>query len=759
MPMPPDRRPSAVTRLPRFIGGRPARPLDSNVVLPALLAGLLLAAGAATAQDCVDYGEYLRPLGVIAGGGTDVDVSGDFAYATSSSTLRVLDLSDPLRPFWRGSAPITHWPRGVAVSGQVAYVVEQPYASLLHAIDVSDPDNPFVISTAPISGWCQAVAVSGDLAFTLCQGLKVFDVSDPSAMVLLDYLYNLYDANAIAVQGDLVAVASSQFDDYGHLHLIDVANPADIRLIRMLHLPGAGYAVALHGQYAYVGGRVYPPSLGRLFIVDISVPQQPALAAEIALPSVARAVSVKDDALYVIDDARQLTTYKITDPVAPELIGQVLLDGTGKKVAFAGNIGVAAAGGVRIFTASSAASPPIIGQAVASGAAVDVDGIGDVAYLACGEAGLFVADVSRADEPTIKGALVRGSFTVVRAIPGAALAADNDAEAGTGKLVAVDVAVMDRPVAIGTFDAGGEVSGLAVAGDHAYVVSADENLRILDISDRRELRLVGQLDLGHDGGDVCLAAGQAFIASATAGLRIVDVSDPLRPRPRGAVALAGCAARAVAVSGAHAFVVGIGSSANMYVVDIRDPDAPAIVTSTKLQGSPRAAVVENDVLHVAGEYGGLILVDVSDPTRPVSVGARSFAGPANVVRVVDRRLIVAGGVAGLLILPSQCAEADPPVSAAGEVTVAGLLGISPNPFNPRTTISFTLTERGRVCVDVLDARGHRQALIVDDVLDAGEHQREWNGSDRSGRRLPSGSYLCRLSTPGGTWTSKLLLLR
>jgi flagellar hook assembly protein FlgD len=64
-----------------------------------------------------------------------------------------------------------------------------------------------------------------------------------------------------------------------------------------------------------------------------------------------------------------------------------------------------------------------------------------------------------------------------------------------------------------------------------------------------------------------------------------------------------------------------------------------------------------------------------------------------------------------------------------------------------------------VTIDILDARGRRQAVVADEELGAGGHHREWDGADQAGRRLPSGSYLCRLSASGSVWTTKLLLLR
>lgn len=725
----------------------------------AILAAAIFVPAAVAAQECVDYSGYLRPLSWAVGGGYSVDVSGDYAYASSTRSLRILDLHDPSRPVWRGSAPITNWPRAVAVSGQVAYVVEEPYASLLHAVDVSDPDNPFVISTVPTSGWCQSVAVSGHHVYALCQGLKVVDVSDPASMVLTDVLYNLYDSNALDVRGDLVAVASSQFDQYGHLHLINVANPADVRLIKMMYLPGAAYAVALHGNFAYVGGRIYPPGLGRLFIVDISNLQVPVLAAQIALPAVPRAVTVRDDALYVIDDARQLTTYKISDPVHPELIGSTYLGGTGKKLAFAGNMGVTGAGGVKILEAVSPSSPAIIGQADGIANAKAVACAGSLAFLAGGSEGLFVVDVSRPAEPTVKGSIGRGSFDFVNASSEVILAADNDAASGGGKLVAIDVSTPDRPAVAGTVDVGSKVTGLSVAGSLAYVVSADDCLQTFEVGDRQAMRRLGRAELGHGGTGVCVDAALAFVASSTVGLRVVDVSDPAHPVGKGSVALADCTARAVAARGDHAFVVGSGIYDNMYVVDISDPDVPTIIASTKLQGDGLAAIIDGSVLYVAAQAGGLLLVDISEPTAPAVIGARSFASSASGVQVVGGRAYVAAGSSGLLVMPAQCPGAVGPAASVGPVVDGGFRMVHPNPFNPRTTIGFAVAERGRVTITVFDARGREVATILDEVLEAGEHDCEWNGTDRAGRRQPSGSFLCRLTESGSTWTAKLLLLR
>jgi hypothetical protein len=79
----------------------------------------------------------------------------------------------------------------------------------------------------------------------------------------------------------------------------------------------------------------------------------------------------------------------------------------------------------------------------------------------------------------------------------------------------------------------------------------------------------------------------------------------------------------------------------------------------------------------------------------------------------------------------------------------------PNPFNPSTTLSFTLPEAAVVRLSVADMLGRRQAVLIDGVLlPAGTHRRIFTSTV-----LPSGMYLYRLETPTASYSRKMLLLR
>jgi photosystem II stability/assembly factor-like uncharacterized protein len=78
----------------------------------------------------------------------------------------------------------------------------------------------------------------------------------------------------------------------------------------------------------------------------------------------------------------------------------------------------------------------------------------------------------------------------------------------------------------------------------------------------------------------------------------------------------------------------------------------------------------------------------------------------------------------------------------------------PNPFNPTTTISFSLPHSGYVTLNIYSITGQKVATILDTYQQAGEYSIVWDASAYS-----SGLYLARLEAEDRIMTSKLLLLR
>ncbi len=82
----------------------------------------------------------------------------------------------------------------------------------------------------------------------------------------------------------------------------------------------------------------------------------------------------------------------------------------------------------------------------------------------------------------------------------------------------------------------------------------------------------------------------------------------------------------------------------------------------------------------------------------------------------------------------------------------------PNPFNPETTIPFSLAAPGRVVIRVFDIAGRIVRTLVDRVETVGPHAVRWNGKTDGGERAASGVYFYRITYPSGEATAKKLMI-
>ena len=131
------------------------------------------------------------------------------------------------------------------------------------------------------------------------------------------------------------------------------------------------------------------------------------------------------------------------------------------------------------------------------------------------------------------------------------------------------------------------------------------------------------------------------------------------------------------------------------------------------------------------------------------------AGPwYYVVSAVDT-----GGHAGGFSERVAATSAPSGVPGAQLPTVLAVTGVRPNPFNPRTVVSFDVPRDGRVSVGIYDLGGRLVRRLVDGSLPAGRHTAAWDGNDDAGRTVAAGVYLLRLGQGGAAVSTKLVLAK
>lgn len=83
----------------------------------------------------------------------------------------------------------------------------------------------------------------------------------------------------------------------------------------------------------------------------------------------------------------------------------------------------------------------------------------------------------------------------------------------------------------------------------------------------------------------------------------------------------------------------------------------------------------------------------------------------------------------------------------------------PNPFDPRTTISFVLPEASAVELRIFDAQGRLVDVLADGILSAGRHGIRWTAEIPGSQVGLTGVYFCEIRTPRGAERIRLVHLR
>lgn len=114
-----------------------------------------------------------------------------------------------------------------------------------------------------------------------------------------------------------------------------------------------------------------------------------------------------------------------------------------------------------------------------------------------------------------------------------------------------------------------------------------------------------------------------------------------------------------------------------------------------------------------------------------------------------------GGVAGtpLAIVVNSAVDADP--LAMG----LRLEPPYPNPSQGPSRISYRLPHDAHVTLEVIDARGRREAVLIEGVVQAGQHTVLWDARAALGSSAASGAYWVRLSVEGLALQQRFILIR
>jgi hypothetical protein len=388
----------------------------------------------------------------------------------------VIDISDPTSPTYAGSYDTPGEARGVAISGDYAYVTDREAG--LQVIDISDPTSPTYAGSYDTPDSALGVAISGDYAYVADRdsGLRVIYIAEP---VLPPELAGSCDTAGfsfdVAVAGDYAYVADFAVADPG-LKVIDITDPTNPVLVGSWDAPDRPRGVAVAGDYAYVAGG-YPG----LHIIDISDPTSPTLLGTCDM-YFAQGVAVAGDYAFVASENQGLTVVDVSDPTNPTIAGSYNPGPNTQNVWIAGDYAYLAngGGGFKVIDISDPTNPTLAGGISTPDRAYDVAVAGNYAYVADEHSGLQVIDITDPTNPAIVGA-----YDTPDAATGVAISGDHAYVAdGHSGVLAFDITNPTNPILIGAVDTPYNARRIAIAGDYAYVADEGSGLQVIQVFQR-----------------------------------------------------------------------------------------------------------------------------------------------------------------------------------------------------------------------------------------------------------------------------------
>jgi flagellar hook assembly protein FlgD len=113
------------------------------------------------------------------------------------------------------------------------------------------------------------------------------------------------------------------------------------------------------------------------------------------------------------------------------------------------------------------------------------------------------------------------------------------------------------------------------------------------------------------------------------------------------------------------------------------------------------------------------------------------------------------------ILKERLLEDSSLETSADEVVIGNfeLHNNYPNPFNPNTTIYYSLPNESAVTITVFDMLGKEIYQLISQKQPSGKHSIQWNGADHDGNKMSAGIYFYQLQASDFVQTKKMVLLK
>lgn len=615
------------------------------ILLIVLASGISPVKGSTVPEEWTLVGQF--------GGSTQaVAVSGNIAYTGIGLRMSAVDFSNPSDPKLLGmSSAFSDMVLDIAVQDKTAYIASG--SAGLQIVDISDPSRPITLGSWQSSGFAEGVAVKDNTVFLANgdQGLSIINVSDPRKPVQIASAYSFNYAFDVVVSGDFTYIAAG---DSGLL-ILDTSKLAKPAELSQLDTQGYAYELALSENYIFLAD-----AWEGVQVIDVSKPLKPALASTIKTSGWSLGVSVADDLLVSANGGQGMQFFNVAQPAQPKLKSQFIKaasegDAMVRRALLVGDLVLAAdtINGLRLVDISMSMMPKQAGIYGQLSYARRVAIKGDYAYVAtAGEGVMYAVNIADPRSPYQVSKFQADGIAIDVVLNGdyATLGTFEDA---TNCYTLINVSDPLEPQLSDAVDLQSLLCGAPrqMAAQGNFVYSADEwGLSIYDLTQPGSIKTIGRVELQQEGDQtlaLSVVGDYAYVADSASGLKIVDVSDPADPK----------LVQVLKDGNTVGSIFGMGDllylgyyGEGLAVAKNPNPGSlPSVLEKYKTKGSVEEITAANDILIVSEGSGGLEILDASDPADLKLVQSVSTPGFAWASVLSGDHIYVADSAAGLLI--------------------------------------------------------------------------------------------------------------
>jgi len=633
-----------------------------------------------------------------------IEIIGNTAYIDNySNGLLILDVSNPLDPQYIGSCPEATSIKTLTVSGDLIYIAAGTLG--LQIVDASDLQNPILIG-GYTTLCAKDIAYRDGFVFVAnemgaLENVQVFNVSDPIEPVEVNLFYDMPSLRDMKLVDNYLIIVSTY-----EILIYDISDPTNFELLTSYDTIFSS-RIVLDGDIAY-----FLCGINGVKVLDISNLPQIDLIGFLNSPSVLYEIAVSNCIAFVRDQYTGLEIYDISEPFNPDLIGATNVNCNLRKLSISDNYVYSAEGEsyLRIFDIGNLQSPFL-----ANSYNLHYNPINFIAENNFGYAtvagDLYVLSLN---DPLNPGYICNLELEN----SGNVLEYNNEyifIGGYSGYLTIVDVSDYDDPEFVEECETPGSIRDLVVTSDYVYAADYDEGLVIIDISDPSNPFLLPYLTNSPSYVYALERKGNIlYLASSYDGVQLVDIFDPENP-------------------------VFLETLTNK-------PDSRFVAKP----------LVSDDILIIEDKaWNELLFYDISDQASPQFINSYKWNISMTDAEIHEDYIVTVNRLNGVSILNLETLTS---IEDHSVQHIPFNLTNYPNPFNPTTTIEFSIQNDSEVELTIFNIKGQKIITLAKDNFTKGSHSVIWNGDDNFNNPVSSGLYFYKLIINGKTESVKKCLL-